>query len=130
MQDYSQSLQENWASSRLEGEISWFFSSCGKKLGDPIELLQGPQGTSFVISGKTGLLSSCEGQLGIPLKSWHGNRASPRVERETWGSCLVLTGILEFLSSLNRGVRLHLVLRHGSPLSSLVVKGLSGLLSS
>ena len=113
---------------RLEEEISWFFSSCDGELGDALELWQGPQETSCVASGKSGLLSICEGQLRIPLKLWHGNRASSRVEREIRGSSLVLTGILTFLSSLNRGVRPCLVLRHGSPLSSRDVKGVSGLL--
>ena len=87
---------------RLEEEISWFFSSCYGELGDALELWQGPQEISRVASGKSGLLSICEGQLGIPLKSWHGNRASSQVEREIRGSSLVLTGISTFLSSLNR----------------------------
>ena len=63
MRDCSRSLQENWASSRLEEEISWLFSSCDEELGDPLELWQGPQGTSRVASGKSGLLSICKGIL-------------------------------------------------------------------
>ena len=42
----------------------------------------------------------------------------------------VLTWILVFLRSFNRGVSPHLVLRHGSPFSSLAVKVVSGFLSS
>ena len=33
-----ETLQRKKASSRVEGRISWFFSSCGKKLGVPLEL--------------------------------------------------------------------------------------------
>lgn len=80
MRDCSRSLQENWASSRLEEEISWLFSSCDEELGDPLELWQGPQGTSRVASGESSLLSACEGNLGIPLKSLQRNRASSQAE--------------------------------------------------
>ena len=48
-------LQGTRASSRVEGEISWFFSSCGK-LEVPLELGWGPQGTSRVVSRKSDLL--------------------------------------------------------------------------
>ena len=36
--------QQKTASSRLEGKISWVFSSCGSKLWFPLELRWGPQG--------------------------------------------------------------------------------------
>ena len=48
-----------------------------------------------------------------------------------WGtqhSSPVATRISGFLLSFNRGVTPHLVLMHGTPLSSRVVKGVSGLL--
>ena len=57
------------ASSRIEGRISWFFSSCGRKLGVPLELQQGPQGPAHVASGNSILHLSCEGLLWIPLLS-------------------------------------------------------------
>ena len=34
-------MQRNWASSRGEGEVSWFFSSRGDKLGYILELQWG-----------------------------------------------------------------------------------------
>ena len=40
--------------------VAVFFSSCGRKLGVPLELWQEPQGTSCVAAGKSGLLLSCE----------------------------------------------------------------------
>ena len=34
-------VQGNWASSLSEGEVSWFFSSCGGNLGYILKLRQG-----------------------------------------------------------------------------------------
>ena len=34
-------MQRNWASSRDEGEVSWFFLSCGGNLGCILKLQQG-----------------------------------------------------------------------------------------
>ena len=48
----------------------------------------------------------------------------------TWGSSPVAMGIARVLSSFNRGLRRRLILRHRTLLSSKVVKGVSGLLSS
>ena len=53
----------------VEGRISWFFSSCGKKIGVPLELRGGPQGRTQVATGKSSLHASCEGTLAIPLHS-------------------------------------------------------------
>ena len=41
-----------------------------------LELPRGPKGASNVVSGKSGILSSCEGPLGIPLKLVQATRAS------------------------------------------------------
>ena len=49
-------LQLKRASSRVDGRISWFFLSCGRKLGVPLKL---PQGTDRVASGKSSLYESC-----------------------------------------------------------------------
>ena len=40
------------ASSHVEDRISWFFSSCGRKLGVPLKLHWGHQGPARVASGK------------------------------------------------------------------------------
>ena len=42
----------------------------------PLELQQGPQGTTPVASGKTSVHASCEGPLGIPLQSVSGPKSS------------------------------------------------------
>ena len=62
-------------------------------------------GTSHIASGKSGLLSSGEGQLGIPFKSLQGNRPHFKLRRETQDSSPVVTGISGFLSNLNTEVR-------------------------
>ena len=79
------------ASSRIEGRISWFCSSCGRKLGVPLELRRGPQGLARVASVKSSLYA-CEGIFGIPLQSLPGPRSSSGVEAGTSG----------FLSSTDR----------------------------
>ena len=119
-----ESLQGNQASSCIEGGIWCFLLSCG---------------------GKPGFLSTCSRDLREPLVLPQGSQASLRVARgnsgslashcrgigwETRGSSPIVTEISGFLSSCNRGVRPCLMLNHGNPLSSLVVKGMSGLLSS
>ena len=74
-----ESRQGNQASIPLEGGISRCFSSCSRKF-DSLELPRGPEGASHVVSGKSGILSSCEGLLGIPLELVQATRASSRVE--------------------------------------------------
>ena len=60
-----ETLQREGASSHDDGGTLWFFSSCGRIL----ELRRGTQGASSVAPGKSNLHSSCEGELGIALKS-------------------------------------------------------------
>ena len=48
--DFLQTLQRKSASSSVEGIISWFFWSCGRKLGVLLELQCGPQGPACVAS--------------------------------------------------------------------------------
>ena len=45
-----------------------------------LQLPQGPEGAPHVVSGKSGILSSCEGPLEIPLELVWATRASSRVE--------------------------------------------------
>ena len=33
-----EAMQVNWVTSGCEGEVSWFFSRCGRNLGFPLEL--------------------------------------------------------------------------------------------
>ena len=44
--------------------------------GVSLELCWGAQGASHVAPGKSSLHSTCEGERGIVLESWQGNRAS------------------------------------------------------
>ena len=67
-------------SSRIEGKISWFFSSCGIKIGIPLELRWGPQGPARGASGKCSLQASHEVPRRIPLQSLPGPRSSSGVE--------------------------------------------------
>ena len=76
-------LQEKRASSRIDGGLSWFVSSCSGKLGVPLQVPPGAQGASCVASGKSSLHSSCEGLRGSALESWQGNQASIRMEGGT-----------------------------------------------
>ena len=72
-------------SSCVEGRISWFFSSCCRKHGVPLELQWGPQGPAHVASGKSCLHVSCKGPLGIPLQSVPAPRSSSGAEARTSG---------------------------------------------
>ena len=65
-------LQRERASSCIEGRIPWFSLRLGRKFGVPLELRRGPQGPALIASGKSSLISSCDGHLGIPRKSLQG----------------------------------------------------------
>ena len=126
--------QQKRASSRVEGRISCFFSSCGGKLAVPLELRRGPQEPPHVASGKSSFHVSCKGPLGIPLQRCWG-RSSSGVEARTlcflscadmylgvplefqqWNQCssLVDTCKSAFLTSCNSSVRLPVKLTYGS----------------
>ena len=91
---------------------------------------QGPQGTTRVVSGKSSLLSSCEGPLGIPFQSEHRHGASSGIEAGTSGFLSSADMDLGDPMEFPQGVRPCLIRRHGPLLPSLGVKGLSGFLSS
>ena len=112
--------QQKKASSRLEGRISWFFSSYSSKLGVLLELRWGHQGPAHAASGKFSLHVSCEGPLGIPLQSQPWPRSSSGVEAGT--SC--------FLSSADMDLGFPLEFPQGSQASSHVQTCHSALLSS
>ena len=85
-------FRKRMASSRDNGGIFWFFSSCGRKCGVSLDLRWGTHGASCVAPGKTRVHSSCKGERSIALKSQQGNWASRRVEG----------GILRSFSSCGR----------------------------
>ena len=67
-------MQANRASSPGEGEISWFFLSCGGNLRYILKLGPGGPFKTPVCSVVSVLLSSCEGNHGILLEACQGNR--------------------------------------------------------
>ena len=71
-------MKGNRASSRSEGEVSWFFSSCSRNLWYILELWQGWTFKTRICSATSGLLSSCEGHLKNLLEGWQGNRDASR----------------------------------------------------
>ena len=73
-------MQGNWASSGGEGEVSWFFSSCGRNLGYILELWQGWPFKIHVWSATSGHLSSYEGHLRNLLEVWQCNTESSQGE--------------------------------------------------
>ena len=58
-----QAIQENQASSRGEGDVSWVYSSCSRTLGYILELWWGCPFETGVCSVKSGHLSRYEGHL-------------------------------------------------------------------
>ena len=90
-------MQGNPASSRSEGEVSWFFSSHCRKLGYILKLRRGwPLKTRFC-SGMAGLLSTYEGNLKNLHEAWQGNMDTSRGEvrdRVSLSSCTVIFGFL------------------------------------
>ena len=73
------------APSSVEGRISCFFSSCGRKHGVPLDLRFGPQRCARDASGKFILHACCAGPLRIPLQSVLGPRSSYGFEARTSG---------------------------------------------
>lgn len=115
-----ETLLWNRSSSPVEGRISWFFLSCGRNVGVPLELRRGPQGP-LLLPQRSQVSSSCEGQVGIPLESLPANRALSRVQSVD----------SVFLTRVDGDLKLPIKLQLGSQTSSGVeVKGVSGLLLS
>ena len=91
-------LQWKRVSSRVEGRISCFFLSWGRKLRFPLKLRRGPQGPACVASEKSRPNASCDGPLRIPLQLVPGPRSSSGAEATT--SC--------FLSSADMNLVVHM----------------------
>ena len=72
--------QGNRASSCGEGEVSVFFSSCGRNLEYILELLPGWKFKTPVCSAKSGLLSNYQGQFRNVHEPWQGNTDTSRCE--------------------------------------------------
>ena len=141
-------MSRNFSRLKREGSIS---SRCCNGKGPPLEFRGESPYFSRVAAGTLGFLSSYDRDLRDPLLLPCESQVSMKVNRglsgycysqyqdigpylemssETQGSSPVLTWILRFLWSFNRGVRPRLMWRHTSPLSSQAEKVVSGFLSS
>ena len=114
--------QRKWASSRLEGNTSWIFSSCGR-------CSRLTTGTSRIHSGglRTGQ-SPCDvlgGLSGFLSLRCRGLRPCVQSGPETEDSSPVLTGILEYFWSIHSVVSLWLEWGHARSLSSGAIAALS-----
>ena len=94
-----------------------FLLSCDGDLREPLKLPQRSQASFLVARGTLEFLWSCCSGIGPLLE----------LRLEPQGSSPVVPRNSGFLPSFCRGVRAHHFFRHGTPLSSQVVKGLSGL---
>ena len=116
--------QRKWASSRLEGRISWIFSSCGRGS----RLTTGTSGTRS--GGLRKGESPCElfrGLSGFLSRRCRGLRSCVEWVPEPEDSSPVLTWILGYFSSLPRGVSPRLEWGHARALSSRAVVAVSRL---
>ena len=114
--------QRKWASSRLEGRISWIFSSCGRCC----RLTTGPSATRSV--GLRKRRSPCKlfgGLSGFLSRRCRGLRSCVEWVPELEDSTPVLTWILGYLWSLPRGVSPRLEWGHARALSSRAVAAVS-----
>ena len=114
--------QRKWASSRLEGRISWIFSSCGMCS----RLTTGTSGTRS--GGLRKGQSPCQllgGLSGFFSRRCRGLRPSVESVLEPEDSSPVLTWILGYFWSLPRGVRPRLEWGHARVLSSRAVAAVS-----
>ena len=118
------------ASSCIEGRISWFFSSCGSKLGVPLELRRGLQGPAPVASGKSSLHTNCGETLGFLLQSVPGPRSSSGVEAGTSGFLSNADMYLGVPLEFPQGIQSSSCVRPASPLFSRAGKAVSEFLSS
>ena len=101
------------ASSRDVGGTSWFFSSCGGELREPLVLPQGSAISIRVARGSRGLLSN----------HCRANRPHLGLCPETLCFFPVVTGISGFHSRFTWEVRPRLRWKLRTPLSSQVVTG-------
>ena len=62
------------ASSPSEGEVSWLYASCSGNLGYILQLWHGWPFKTRVSLATSGVLFSCEGQLGNFPEAWQRNR--------------------------------------------------------
>ena len=85
------------ASSPPKGDVSWDFLSCGRNLGNILDLQRGWPFETPLCSAKSGLLSSYDGHLRNLNYAGQDNTDASRCEVKTNHPFLVSTEILVFL---------------------------------
>ena len=122
-----ESRQGNRASRRVQGGVSSFFSSCGRKPcvpstcdGDFRELLRVPMGSQEYCGVGSGL-------SGFHWVWCNGRGPHRDLKWEPQGSSPVLTWVSGCVCHFKQGVRTRRVWRHRTLLFSRVVKRVSGL---
>ena len=90
-------MQGNWASSHGKGEVSFFFSRCGRNLGYNLKLRRGWSFKARVSSATSALLSSNKGHLRNLQEACRAKRTLLEVRRENHDPFLVATVILGYL---------------------------------
>ena len=120
--DYLLVASTEWASSRLEGRISWIFSSCGRCS----RLTMGTSGTrsGCLMKGQSPL-ELLGGLSGFLSRRCQGLRPCVESVTEPEDSSPVLTWILGYIWSLPRVVSPRPELGHARALSSRVVEAVS-----
>ena len=118
-----ESRKGNQASRHVDRGISWSFSSCGRKHWVPStcdsdfrELLRVPMGSQVYCGVGRGL-------SGLHWVWCNGRGPHLKLRWEPQDSSPVLTLISDCVCHFKQGVRFQRVWRHGSVLSSRVVKG-------
>ena len=108
----------------------WFFLTCGRTLGVPLECRRMCQGSSWVASKLSRTLSRLKSEDGISLQRHSGKGPHLTLRGESPGFSRVAPENLGFLSGYYLDFRDRLVLPQEGQVSRRVARGLSGFLSS
>ena len=108
----------------------WFFLTCGRTLGVPLECRRMCQGSSWVASKLSRTLSRLKSEDGISLQRHSGKGPHLTLRGESPGFSRVAPENLGFLSSYYLDFRDRLLLPQEGQVSRRVARGLLGFLSS
>ena len=108
----------------------WFFLTCGRTLGVPLECRRMCQGSSWVASKLSRTLSRLKSEDGNSLQCHSRKGPHLALRGESLGFSRVVAANLGFLSSYDEDLRDPLVWPQESPVSMRVARGLSGFLCS
>ena len=122
--------QGNGPTSREKEGKMWFFLTCGRTLGVPLECRRMCQGSSWVASKLSRTLSRLKSEDGISLQRHSGKGPHLTLRGESPGFSRVAPENLGFLSGYYLDFRDPLVLPQEGQVSRRVARGLLGFLSS